>query len=256
MSKNNFTSQLLRLGLSDAQAKLYLSLLELKEATVVELAKLSGLGRPTIYDNANQLEELGLLNWVVVKGKKKLSVEKPDTLHDMLKQKEKLVEDLVPRLENIYEKNPSTASVKFYRGEEGARHLAQVILASKDKKILTIGDYHRIFGMFTNNYLRNFWEKRVRKNIKALTLFNHTDMESLMKNPDFSHMGNIKYNREARIMPKGIELEVVHTIVDDQVLLWSSEDDSYYFLFKSKGHADSIRSMFKFIWKQSEPLNP
>src|SRR3989338_1311155 len=80
-------NQLKNLGLSDNEAKVYLAMLELGPATMLEISAKAGINRPTAYVQVEALKKLGLVS-TQTKGKKQLFMaESPDQLESIMESK-------------------------------------------------------------------------------------------------------------------------------------------------------------------------
>ena len=78
------SSQLRELGLSENEAKVYLAMLELGPATVLEIAAKALMNRPTVYVQIESLKQRGLVS-TQSKGKKQIFIaESPSHLESML----------------------------------------------------------------------------------------------------------------------------------------------------------------------------
>ncbi len=58
---SSFDRQLMQIGLTNMQARMYVSLLQVGEASASELGKVSGINRVTSYTTLSELEEMGLV---------------------------------------------------------------------------------------------------------------------------------------------------------------------------------------------------
>src|SRR3989338_4813909 len=102
-------NQLKNLGLSDNEAKVYLAMLELGSATMLEISTKAGINRPTAYVQVESLKKLGLVS-TQTKGKKQFFIaESPDQLENMLDQKKLDIENkkeeltkLLPELSSMF----------------------------------------------------------------------------------------------------------------------------------------------------------
>src|SRR3989344_8581990 len=100
--------QLTSLGLSDNEAKVYMAMLELGSATVLEISAKAGVNRPTTYVQIESLKKMGLVS-TQTKGKKQIFIpESPDQLEFMIEREKKEIEvkkeelqKLLPELVNI-----------------------------------------------------------------------------------------------------------------------------------------------------------
>lgn len=247
-----------QLGLTDTQAKIYLSLLETGSVTVLGLHKSTGLQRPTVYDNLSLLEGMGLVSRTVQKGHKFYQAENPSTLQSLVQLKQAAIQNILPTLQDRYNQTQAgnESKVKFFYSEEGLKQLTSYIPTAKEKTIRTVGSHERnIVTPFTRKYLLSLWKARAQNKVKAKVLYCYSDMTALKKDKDFSEIANIKALREVRILPKEINLEVLYTILDDKVLFWSSSKYDFASLMESPGYASSLKSIFDFLWSISTPFN-
>lgn len=254
--KQGIERQLSQLGLSEVQAKIYLSILRARKTTVLQIARDTGIQRPTIYDNVAFLEK-SLLVCTIVEGARKYIVpNNPENLFLLIKQKQSVAQEIVPSLQELYRhEEKHDPAVRFYRGEEGLKKLADVILTSDEKEIRTLADYERnIQKPFSERYLRTLWEARSRKHILGKILYTHSSVPALKANKDYTDTGNIRFNREVRILPEPIQLSVLYTIVDNHVLFWGPKEEDVSFQFTSEAYANSLKSLFDYLWSISKKL--
>lgn len=254
--KQGIDRQLQLLGLSEVQTKIYISILRAKRTTVLQIARDTGIQRPTIYDNVAFLENSLLVSTVVVGARKSIVPNNPENLFLLIKQKQNVAHEVVPVLQDLYRlEEKSEPAVRFFRGEEGLKKLANVILTCEEKEIRSLADYERnIQKPFSERYLRTLWEARSRKHIFGKILYTHESIPALKKNKDYSDTGNIRFNREVRILPKPIKLVVPYTIVDNNVLFWGPKEEEVSFQFISEAYATSLKSLFDYLWSVSEPF--
>src|SRR3989339_828361 len=86
------------LGLSGAEAKVYLALLETGSSLAGPIIKKTGLHRGTTYQIIQRLQEKGLVS-SIVKGKKQhFESVNPERLMDMLRNKEEGLKTILPAL--------------------------------------------------------------------------------------------------------------------------------------------------------------
>ena len=253
-NRRSLGKQLSSLGLSTTQSTVYLALLTLKKSTVLEIARETHIQRPTIYDALHALEDYGLVQWIIEGSKKYITPNHPENIALYLEKKKQLATTILPTLEDIYEtNNPLPPKIRFFQGTESLEKLADTILTSESKVIRTLADYEQnIQKPFSEKYLRTLWEARTRKHILGKILYTHKSIPLLEKNKDYYEIGNIRYNREIRILPQEIDLTVLYTLVDNNVLFWSSQEERYSFHIKSPSYAQSLTSLFDFLWSQSK----
>jgi sugar-specific transcriptional regulator TrmB len=121
---------LTQLGLSDKEAKVYLSALELEHTTVAWISKKAGLNRTTTYDILKYLQEKGLVNFYMKNKTKYFICSDPETLKDRLEEKinhqkamlNKL-ENILPDLKSIYSAKKIKPKIQFFDSPESLQEM-------------------------------------------------------------------------------------------------------------------------------------
>ena len=115
------TQELLSIGLSNKEAEVYLSALQLGYSSVQEIAAKSSINRTTAYTHIKNLIGRGLLSAVEKNGKVYYVAEKPDKLQYIYEQQEKevkrrreMLQKIMPQLESIYNLAQDRPSVRYY----------------------------------------------------------------------------------------------------------------------------------------------
>src|SRR4051812_12667076 len=106
------------LGLSEAEARVYLACLEIGAGTNTQIARISTLNRITNYEILKRLRERGVATEVAAMKVKKFSVMLPDVLIRMSKEKVAAAEEALPSLLALSSNNVRP-KVSFYEGIEG-----------------------------------------------------------------------------------------------------------------------------------------
>src|SRR3989338_1739790 len=137
--------QLKHLGLSENEARVYVAMLELGPSLVVEIARKSGINRPTTYVQIESLKKKGLIS-TQTKGKKQFFIaESPDKLELLIDNELKNIEEkknelnnFLPELLNLFNTSGQRPHVKFYDGKEGVLALQKEFLKTDDAPIYGI----------------------------------------------------------------------------------------------------------------------
>ncbi len=115
------TQELLSIGLSNKEAEVYLSALQLGYSSVQEIAAKSSINRTTAYTHIKNLIGRGLLSAVEKNGKVYYVAERPDKLQYIYEQQEKevkrrreMLQKIMPQLESIYNLAQDRPSVRYY----------------------------------------------------------------------------------------------------------------------------------------------
>lgn len=114
---------LVSLGLTRAEAAVYLALLDSHRSSVAEIARSTGIERPTVYRALPSLVARGLVGKVRV-GKRIMYVaESPSVLSALADDIAAKVQDSVPDLMRRYDGSMCRPIVRYFEGKEGIHHV-------------------------------------------------------------------------------------------------------------------------------------
>ena len=115
-----------KLGLSDKEMAVYLSLLEHGASSVRNLAQLANLNRGTAYDILKKLQEVGLVSFFHKNTKQNFVAEDPERILKLLsdrgedlKKAEEKIKDLIPELRSLQEKGGGQPTLNFMKAAPG-----------------------------------------------------------------------------------------------------------------------------------------
>jgi sugar-specific transcriptional regulator TrmB len=115
----NYKEVLTKIGMTEKESILYISLIESGPATVSTISKNTGLHRPIIYKVLPGLQEKGLIA-VFPKGKWKYYIaESPEKLTTLLDMTKKSVTSMIPELKSMFQTQHSKPTVKYLEGRQG-----------------------------------------------------------------------------------------------------------------------------------------
>lgn len=158
------------IGLSDGEARVYLSLLKLGSVPVTNIKEETGLHRTTIYDFLEKLINKGLVSYVVKNGVNFYQAAHPNKLLDFVKEKEDLIQQSLPELVALAQLHPEEIKVEVYRGPEALKSvLNDVLRLGKDYVIFGVDEtmFKEKFGPFMDQFFTK--EKRLKFHERILT---------------------------------------------------------------------------------------
>src|SRR3989338_3198728 len=94
---------LMEIGLSLNEARIYEALVELGEASVNTLSVKTTINRSNVYDAMERLCEKGLAIEMFIKSQKHYKAVHPRRLLELLKEKENVVDSILPELAKKFE---------------------------------------------------------------------------------------------------------------------------------------------------------
>ncbi len=172
-------SILKKLGFSDKETAIYLSLLEHGDSSVRNLASFSNLNRGTAYDILKKLQEAGLVSFFHKNTKQHFVAEDPEKILKLLadraeelKNAGEKIKELIPEMKSLQEKGGNKPVTKFYEGKSGIKFILDDILNSA--KDLEVKEYYvySAAGVREDVYSAypDFNKKRIKSKIKVNTI--------------------------------------------------------------------------------------
>ena len=129
------TEILRKIGLTDNEIKIYLSLLKSGSRTAYQIAKDTGIYRVHVYDKLEQLMNKGLVNYVYKGAKKHFQATHPTKIQQFLEDKKKQIElqeqevnIILPKLEALTNLPREDTFVEVFKGKEGLKYFLKDIL--------------------------------------------------------------------------------------------------------------------------------
>lgn len=241
------TEELVELGLSANEAKVYCALVQLGPTTTGPLIKKSGMYRVMVYDTLEKLLNLGLVAYALRSNRKVFEAADPRQLIELIKHKELLAKTIVGQLKKIRSEKPLEQGAYIYEGWKGIKAAQEKYFS--EMKPRAGGEYlmvgasrtlHKRLDMFFNY----FHERRSRMKIPAKLLFNENNRRfGIMKK---------KYKPvQIRFMPQHMITPSWVSTYKDMVLIGVAEDTPMAFFIKNVAVAESYRQYFYCMWEQS-----
>ena len=128
---DNLLSILKSIGLSENQAKVYLAGLELGPTSILELARVSGVKRTTIYSVMEELLDHDYFTTLKKEGKKQYLAIDPDSLKHLIAERHETLTHNLPELRALYSLSPVKPKVIFYEGVENLKRILWQIRKEK-----------------------------------------------------------------------------------------------------------------------------
>jgi len=240
---------LIKLGLSDKEARVYMAMLEMGPSSVTEISKKARITRTNTYHILNALAVKGLVSTHEKKSKMIFAAEDPERIISMLEIKLKEIEDgirhakkILPEFKAIY-KNPSgKLKVKFYEGVEGIISVYEDTLTSKST-ILSYGSVENEHA-FMPGYIPEYYERRAGRGIHLKAITAYTELSFAIKALDKRHL------RISKIVPLDFQISPEINIYDDKVAIMSLKE-KFGAIIESRETADAFRKLFNLAYERA-----
>lgn len=248
---------LLKLGFSEKEVKVYLAILELGSATVIEIGKNASVNRGTTYDILESLIQKGLVSYFT-KGKKRyFSAEDPTRIIHLLESKEenlqkeekviadqkKELENALPELMSIYSKSEEKPRVRFYEGKNGIFQIYQELI--NQKEVLYYGSVEYTFNIFPD-FNEKITKKQIANGVKIRDIV-YRSKKSLQLKKLYQFP-----NQQLRFLPRGMELKTNNIIFGNKVAMISYRKNLHAVVIESEEITKTQKEFFNVLWQIAE----
>lgn len=260
MSKNNnnlLIKNLVDFGLSEKEASVYISLLELELAGVNDIAKKAGINRSSAYVVLESLKAKGLVGISDDKKVRQYVAATPDALHrvasDLARKQEEVrknIDSILPELKALHKETKHKPTVIVLEGKEGLIEAFEDTLKSKEKLMRVASSVENLLGIVPPEYFQSYVKRRIQKKIKMRGI--HPDNEfsrKIMKLGIDVHDESFLIPSEHFTFPSDI------AIYDNMIALMSPSDGGISIGIKSKEAADVMKKVFDLAWNEAKRLN-
>jgi len=234
---------LTNLGFNLKQARVYLALLELGEATVQELSRKSGIKRTSLYSLMEGLRKEGLLYQAKRGGRTFLVAEEAVQIAGKFKGRIETFEQSLELFSGIKKGVNRKSRVFFFNGTEGFKKIWEKVFSSGISEYLIIVDPREMLGFVRRGYItEKIIKEKVRRNIKSrqLVAFSEYAKEVIAK--------DLRENRVSRMLPHIYKVPVTTIIFGDSVALISPLAEDLILIVESEALAKTQRSLFEALW--------
>lgn len=243
-----FNEILQQIGLSPNEAKIYETLLGLKEAGISEIASQANIYRRNVYDAIKRLIDKGLVFPILSKGENTYSPVEPHKLLELVREREKRFTDILPELQKQYEERKNCQEAYIYRGIEGFKNYMRDILRV-GKDVCFVGGKLVWLSPSLKAFSENFFKEAKKKKIKFYGIF---DAEAKNQPPDdLKHFGPAY----KKFLPPKYSSESAMIIFGDYVVTYSDiklkkmGEDMTIFVLRDRHLAESYKKWFWFMYE-------
>ncbi|MEW6748733.1 MAG: helix-turn-helix domain-containing protein [Candidatus Micrarchaeota archaeon] len=228
------------IGLTNAEIKVYLALLELGTSTAGPILEKSGLQNSVVHMTLNKLIEKGLVSFVKEGKKHVYQATNPRHIIEYINEKRERFEYLLPRLLAAQQTAKKKPEVTVFRGIKGIKELLFELLEAGGKEHHTFGSSKKSL-MLGDAWWVAYHKKRAQKGIVARLLFN----ESLQ-----FWKAEMKYPKsEVKYTKAGFEPLTETIIRNDMIGLIIWTDKPIGILIHQQEAAASYDEFFQMMWK-------
>lgn len=232
------------IGLTGAEIKVFLALLELGSSTAGRVVEKSGLQNAVVHRAFHSLAEKGLLTYVHEGKIKSYQTIEPRQLLHFLEEKKARLEKILPELEARRELAHQKPHASIFQGVRGVKTLINHMIETDSKEYFSYGGPQKAHDLLGNFFWENFHKRRVEKKIKAQLLF-HSSLGWWAD--ELNQMFKLT---AVRTTHKNFE-ELTETIIcGKRVAIIIYLDKPFGFLIEETLAAKSYKRFFGLLWEK------
>ena len=230
------------LGLTSAESRTYLALLELGQTKTGPLIRKSGLQSSVVYNSLQGLKEKGLVHWIVRGKSKRYEAASPAVILELFEERKRRFRELLPELMLRRQKAGRPFEAEVY---EGSRAVLGMLLGwIKDAKA---GEDYLFFSVAMERYdteIQRFFErydmKRAERKLRVRGIA-HERQRGIFAHRVAERLLAMRYVKHPILNGVSVFRGMVATIVWD-------EGEFSAVLVRSSAVASAYRAFFEEVW--------
>ena len=231
------------LGLTQAEIKVYLTLLELGTSTAGKILEKAKIQNSVMHRALNSLIEKSLINYVLEGRRKIYQATNPENFHNFINEKKRKFDQILPDLKKKQHFAKKKELATIYKNKRGINEIYQVMINSKGKEYNTFGGGSTVtYNVMGEHWWKNLHLKRIEKKLDSRQVFDET-----LRN--FGNELNNKKRTSIKFLPPEFAQLTETVICGSKVALIVFTRNPYGFLIEDKVVADSYRKQFEVLWE-------
>jgi sugar-specific transcriptional regulator TrmB len=240
------------LGFTEKEAKIYVGLLELGEATAQDLATKAGINRATTYVTLESLLKRKFVNKIEKDKKAMFTIEHPLQILEFLEHEKNNVEikinlakKMLPELEMLEKVTGEKAKVKLYEGKDGVIMIQKEILHASPKfvdEIFNINSAVKEFPPSKNDHRQALNKKKIQR--RMIAVYNPKEP---IPNLPLINGTLVRYLPENKV-PFNAEL----VMYDDKAVLLSVEGKFMALVVQNLSIVNGLKFLFELAWQGAD----
>jgi hypothetical protein len=250
--------ELEQLGFTRNEANVYLAALKLGKCSVQQLAIATGINRLTVHSIVEKFEAQQIFLRTYEGKRRRVTAVDPKQIkfsiereRESVERKESVLQSLLPKMEELFQRTQRGLEVKILQGEEGFKFIADDVLTSKTEHLeyANIDALAKVYGgyLFGNFLPRKHVIKLKTKFIYPDSAASHRYIEkNYLNNPGSAPM-EVKFI-PVHQFPFDDSLIVMY---DDKIGLMKMSNMSTM-IIRDKEFSSAFRALFYLFWEHSQ----
>jgi len=232
-------------GLKPKEASVYLALLELSQATVNQIAKISDLKRPIIYVALGKLIKDGYVTQLPGKKINQYQALDPSVILQEKRASLKNFSEMLPLLQTLHNEGKSRPRIHYIETKKGIWNVYEEMNYSKEA--FFISSYQKIEKYFPGG-VQKWIDGYKRNHYKVI------GRHLIPDNPEEIKLakGLKIVNQKVKFLPGIGKYDMDFTIYDNKLAITSLEEEPFMVLIESESLVNSIKPIFETAWESGK----
>jgi sugar-specific transcriptional regulator TrmB len=244
------------LDVTSEESRLYIAMLSAGQVTAGNLAKQTGLPRPSIYTILKRLIVKGLVFESRKDSKKVFIPLHPDKIVHLFNERKRALdaseEDLKRSLHDLRSLLGDayfSPKLEIFESRAGLESVLKDMLLYRDICTEALWPIQSMLDTLSPEFFDKHNRERIRRNIFTRAIWPENQVVNFKQHP---YLGSGEaFKREIRIAPENIDFSMGYWIYGNKIAFLSSRQESIGFIIESAELAKTLRSQFDIVWKQS-----
>lgn len=247
----NIVNGLKEYGLSENESKIYLYLIEQTDANAFDISRGTKIARTTVYATLESLKSLSLINEWKKNGVAFFSPESPNRLKYLLKEKEEVLNEIMPGIQDLRGKHGKHPITKVYIGERGFQIAVNDSLEVMKQQ--NIRDRYVYAHPDLVKAMPNFFSRWAKEKDKMHVFSRLIVPDSPTDNSRTHHTYVPNKYREVRYIKDDRPAKHSFDITGDRLGFFSADKTNLYsVLVYSELMSETFRKFFMYVWDNIE----
>lgn len=233
------------IGLNEKEAGVYLALLQVDSASIVDIAEKTKIKRPTVYVVIETLAKKGLVSEVEIGKKTHYAAEPPERLETFVERQKVVLDEharrlkeVIPQIKSIQREGGERPVIKFFDGKEAAYQDTSVFFAEGMKKEDTgyfVFNRDLVEEVFTQREIDEVAKKRPELKIKAVSIYNYSKKE--LSSDSLSDRTRVNFNE--------FPIKCDMSVYEDRIEIVTLGKRVSSIFIQSRDVADTLKTLIK-----------
>ncbi|OGF74003.1 hypothetical protein A3J56_02290 [Candidatus Giovannonibacteria bacterium RIFCSPHIGHO2_02_FULL_46_20] len=246
---------LIKIGFSENEARVYHALLELGNATAQQVAQRADVNRPTTYVQLDRLMKLGLASSFEKASERKngksktyFRAEDPEHIKGVLEKEEnqvkergKSLEELLPRIEQLFVSSGDRPRVRFFEGIEGIHTMQEEFLKSGGLLVEGVTSWDDVLKI-NPAHQETYRPKRIQKGMRSRVIYTSSH------GPVLQHEDPASLRESRYVSSDSFPIHADISVSGNRIAFVVLKEKPFGVIIENADIAKTVQTFFKLAW--------